>query len=104
MPISAARRTTFTLAILTLASAPDARALAQQPRDSTQRRDSAVTLPSVGIRASIAPTAGSAVGSAVPARLAIVTGRQLGAREARGLADVLGAGAGGSLYDGRGPP
>jgi outer membrane receptor protein involved in Fe transport len=106
MPISPARRRIIlTLVVTALASStPDARADAQQVRDSTQHRDSAVTLAPVDVRASIAPTAGVAIGSAVPARISILTGTQIDAWETRTIADVLGAQAGVSLYDDLGTP
>ena len=102
-------------AIALATSAPAASARAQQGRDSTGRdstqcrdstrcRDSAVTLTPVDVRASIAPTAAAAIGSAVPARISILTGAQIDAWETHTIADVLGAQAGVSLYDDLGTP
>jgi len=61
-------------------------------------------LPPIEVRASIIPTAGPTVGSSVPARIAIVTGREIDAWEPRLLADALGSQAGVSLYDDLGSP
>jgi hypothetical protein len=56
------------------------------------------------VHASIAPSAEPAIGSGVPARITVVTGRQIDAWEPRLLADALGTRAGVSLYDDLGTP
>src|SRR4029450_585783 len=53
---------------------------------------------------SIAPTAGPAIGSGIPARISTVTGQAIEAWEPRLLADALGSQAGISLYDDLGSP
>jgi iron complex outermembrane recepter protein len=61
-----------------------------------------VQLPTV--RVTIAPTAGPVIGSAVPARVSIVTGREIEAWEPRTLADALSSQMGVSFYDDLGSP
>ncbi|MDF1501580.1 TonB-dependent receptor [Roseisolibacter sp. H3M3-2] len=79
------------------------RSAAQAPAD-TARADSARVLRPVEVRASIAPTAGAAVGSGVPARVTVLDGAALRAWEPRLLPDALGALPGVSLYDDLGSP
>lgn len=76
-------------------------------RDSSaaRRRDStAVRLAPVAVRASIAPTAGTAVGSGVPARITSVSRDDFGSLSPATLADALAAQPGVSLYDDLGSP
>ena len=73
-------------------------ALAAQVPDST-RSDSAVTLETIEVTGSIAPTAGPTIGSGIPARISTVTGQQIDAWEPRLLADALASQPGISLYD-----
>lgn len=90
---SAAAFCTLTLAL----AAPHASA---QTRDTLARRDSApVVLAPLTVRASIAPTAGPAVGSTVPARITVVAGRELDAQRAPSLTDVLRGQPGIALHD-----
>ncbi len=72
--------------------------MAQVP-DSTHRDSAAVTLEEIEVVGSIAPTAGPAVGSGIPARISTVTGEQIDAWEPRLLADALATQPGISLYD-----
>lgn len=73
-------------------------ALAAQVPDST-RPDSAVRLETIEVTGSIAPTAGPAIGSGIPARISTVTGRQIDAWEPKLLADALASQPGISLYN-----
>lgn len=78
---------------------------AAAPRDTAQRRDSVpAVLAPVTVRASIIPSAGPTVGSGVPARVSVLTGRQIDAWEPRLLPDALAAQPGVSLYDDLGTP
>lgn len=89
-------------------------ASAAQIPDTTQRRDTSVKqrhdsaaarqLAPVQVRASIAPTAAPTVSSGVPARISIITHREIDAWEPRLLPDALGAQAGVSVYDDLGSP
>ncbi|HET7584397.1 MAG TPA: TonB-dependent receptor [Gemmatimonadaceae bacterium] len=92
-------------------------ARAQQPvpsRDSARRdtmrraparSDTTVTrLPTVEVRASIAPSAGASVGSGIPARISTLTTREIDAWAPRTLADALGSQPGVSTYDDLGTP
>jgi outer membrane receptor protein involved in Fe transport len=86
-----------------------ARADSAAAADSTRRRSDAgsrraARLAPVEVHASIAPSAEPAIGSGVPARITVVTGRQIDAWEPRLLADALGTRAGVSLYDDLGTP
>ena len=96
---------------LALASGALSDASAQVPdtaqrRDTTskQRRDSAVALSRIEVRASIIPIAGPTIGSGVPARLTVISGPQIEAWEPRLLADALATQAGVSIYDDLGSP
>ena len=71
---------------------------AQVP-DSTRRDTAAVTLKEIEVVGSIAPTAGPAIGSGIPARISTVTGEAIEAWEPRLLADALATQPGISLYD-----
>ena len=112
---SARWRTLRPLALAAVVAAPavaPAVAGAQQsPRDSTVRRDStarrdsaATLLPAVQVRASIAPTAGTSIGSGTPARISTISGRAIEAWEPRLLPDVLSTQPGVSFYDDLGTP
>jgi outer membrane receptor protein involved in Fe transport len=74
-----------------------------RPRSEADGRRAARLAP-VEVRASIAPSAEPAIGSGVPARITVVSGRQVDAWEPRLLADALGTRAGVSLYDDLGTP
>src|SRR6185437_6469164 len=81
-------------------------AAAQRP-DSTrrrQRRDSAVVLAPLEVRASIVPAAGPSVGSGVPARITIIGHDQLAAWQPRVVTAALANQPGVSLYDDLGAP
>jgi outer membrane receptor protein involved in Fe transport len=67
--------------------------------DSTRRDSAAVTLKEIEVVGSIAPTAGPAIGSGIPARISTVTGEAIEAWEPRLLADALATQPGISLYD-----
>lgn len=74
----------------------------QQPtRPDSARADTTrpIMLRPTVVRASIAPIAGIAIGSNVPARIAIVSGREIDAWEPRLLVDALSTQAGVSVYD-----
>ncbi|MGH7652803.1 MAG: TonB-dependent receptor domain-containing protein [Gemmatimonadaceae bacterium] len=74
--------------------------LTAQVTDTTAARDTAaVALPAVTISASIAPSAGREVGSGVPARISIVSRRELTAWQPRVLTDALRSVPGITLYD-----
>jgi len=77
---------------------------AQQP--DTTKTDTArvTTLKTIEVTSSIAPTAGPAIGSGIPARISTVTGAAIEAWEPRLLADALGSQTGISLYDDLGSP
>jgi iron complex outermembrane recepter protein len=77
---------------------------AQQP--DTAKTDTArvTTLKTIEVTSSIAPTAGPAIGSGIPARISTVTGAAIEAWEPRLLADALGSQTGISLYDDLGSP
>ena len=72
--------------------------LAQVP-DTTRRDTTAVKLKEIEVVGSIAPTAGPAIGSGIPARISTVTGEAIDAWEPRLLADALATQPGISLYD-----
>ncbi len=74
-------------------------ALRAQVPDSTRRDSAAVTLKEIEVVGSIAPTAGPAIGSGIPARISTVTGEAIEAWEPRLLADALATQPGISLYD-----
>jgi iron complex outermembrane receptor protein len=74
-------------------------ALRAQAPDSTRRDSAAVTLKEIEVVGSIAPTAGPAIGSGIPARISTVTGEAIEAWEPRLLADALATQPGISLYD-----
>lgn len=75
------------------------------PRDSAERVDSAIVkLAPVEVRASIAPVAGSGIGSGVPARISIVTTQQIDAWTPRLLPELLASQPGVSVYDDLGTP
>jgi iron complex outermembrane recepter protein len=74
-------------------------ALRAQAADSTRRDSAAVTLKEIEVVGSIAPTAGPAIGSGIPARISTVTGEAIEAWEPRLLADALATQPGISLYD-----
>jgi iron complex outermembrane recepter protein len=74
-------------------------ALHAQVPDSTRRDTTAVTLKEIEVVGSIAPTAGPAIGSGIPARISTVTGEAIEAWEPRLLADALATQPGISLYD-----
>ena len=74
-------------------------ALRAQVADSTRRDSTAVTLKEIEVVGSIAPTAGPAIGSGIPARISTVTGEAIEAWEPRLLADALATQPGISLYD-----
>ena len=98
------------VSLLALAWANAASAAAAQHPDTTRRdtlrvdRLRVATLAPIEVHASIIPAAGPAVGSGVPARISIVTGREIDAWEPRLLGDALGSQAGVSLYDDLGSP
>jgi len=93
------------LAALAAAAAPAVAAAQQPPNDTTARRDSGATvLPAVQVRASIAPTAGTTIGSGTPARISTISGRAIEAWEPRLLPDVLSTRPGVSFYDDLGTP
>jgi outer membrane receptor protein involved in Fe transport len=75
------------------------RGLRAQVPDSTHRDSAAVTLKEIEVVGSIAPTAGPAIGSGIPARISTVTGEAIEAWEPRLLADALATQPGISLYD-----
>ena len=77
---------------------------AQQP--DTAKTDTArvTTLKTIEVTNSIAPTAGPAIGSGIPARISTVSGAAIEAWEPRLLADALGSQTGISLYDDLGSP
>ncbi|HEX3273828.1 MAG TPA: TonB-dependent receptor [Gemmatimonadales bacterium] len=77
------------------AQVPDSTAADSLRRDTT----TVTTLQEIEVVGSIAPTAGPAVGSGIPARISTVTGRQIDAWEPRLLADALATQPGISLYD-----
>ena len=67
--------------------------------DTTRHATTAVKLQEIEVVGSIAPTAGPAIGSGIPARISTVTGEQIDAWEPRLLADALATQPGISLYD-----
>lgn len=93
-------------AALALALCAGRAASAQTTPDSaTARRDSAgVVLAPIEVRGSIIPSAGPTIGSGVPARVSILSGRQIEQWEPRLLADALATQPGVSLYDDLGTP
>lgn len=70
---------------------------ALQQADSA-RKDT-VVLPPIEVVSSILPTAGPRIRSGIPARIAILSGREIDSWEPRTLADALGSRAGVSTYD-----
>lgn len=76
---------------------------AQQP-DSTRRDTTVVELPPIEVVGSIRPFAGPGVGSSIPARVTILTGKEVDAYEPRILSDVMQQQAGFSIYDDLGSP
>jgi iron complex outermembrane receptor protein len=89
---------------LLVAQVPDSAAadstLRGRAAADTVRRDTVVTqLQEIEVVGSIAPTAGPAIGSGIPARISTVTGEQIDAWEPRLLADALATQPGISLYD-----
>lgn len=96
--------TRFLFALVLTGAAPLA---AQQQPDTTKKRppaDSVRVLPPIEVVGSIQPTSRLSVGSGVPARVTILTGKQVDAMEPRLLSDVLGQQAGFSTYDDLGNP
>lgn len=80
-------------------------AAAAQQSDTAKTQDTvAVVLPPIEVTASIAPTAGPTIGSGIPARISIISRRQIEAWEPRTLADALATQAGISFYDDLGSP
>jgi iron complex outermembrane recepter protein len=77
---------------------------AQQPgppaagRDTT-KQDTVHTLPPIEVVGSIRPAANPSIGSGVPARITILTGREVDAYEPRLLSEVMQQQAGFSTYD-----
>ncbi|HEX2251273.1 MAG TPA: TonB-dependent receptor plug domain-containing protein, partial [Gemmatimonadales bacterium] len=61
-------------------------------------------LETLEVTSSIAPTAGPAIGSGIPARISTVTGQEIDAWEPRLLAEALATQPGISLYDDLGTP
>jgi iron complex outermembrane recepter protein len=86
-----------------LGSALGAPLVAQQP-DSARKDSAAVELTPLEVVGSIAPTAGPAIGSGIPARISTVTGAEIDAWEPRQLPDALVTQPGISLYDDLGSP
>ena len=76
---------------------------AQQP-DSTRRDTAAVVLPPIEVVGSIRPFAGPGVGSSIPARITILTGKEVDAYKPGILSDVMQQQAGFSIYDDLGSP
>lgn len=99
----------FATAALAASLAGATRASAQTP-DTTRQRDSTRTptpgavLAPVEVRASIAPTTGTDVGSGIPARITIVGPRTLRDHHPRLLTDALASAPGVSTYDDLGSP
>ena len=71
---------------------------------AAQTSDSAFVLPPIEVIGSIIPAAGPRIGSGIPARISVFTGRQIDAWEPRTLADALGSRTGVSIYDDLGSP
>jgi outer membrane receptor protein involved in Fe transport len=89
---------------LLLASLASALPLAAQQPDSTRRDTAAVVLPPIEVVGSIRPFAGPAVGSNIPARITILSGKDLDAYRPRILSDVMQQQAGFSSFDDLGSP
>ncbi|MDQ3997033.1 MAG: TonB-dependent receptor [Gemmatimonadota bacterium] len=70
-----------------------------QGRDSTSRVDTIARLAPVQVVGSVIPSMGPAVGSSVPARVSIVSARELAATGGRTISDALASRAGMSSYD-----
>jgi iron complex outermembrane receptor protein len=87
--------------LLVLAVAPPAPA---QIPDRARGDTAAVELEPIEVVGSIAPTAGASIGSGIPARISIVTGKEIDAWEPRLLTDALVTQPGISLYDDLGTP
>src|SRR3569833_982879 len=79
-------------------------ALFAQTRPTTPPDSAAIRLPAVEVRSSIAPVAGTSVGSSVPARIETLSGAEASAWHPRVLPDVLAREAGVSFYDDLGTP
>jgi outer membrane receptor protein involved in Fe transport len=77
---------------------------AQQPDSARARTDSAITLAPIEAIGTIQPAANSSVISKVPARVTILTGKQVDANEPRVLSEVLGQQPSFSMYDDLGSP
>ncbi len=77
---------------------------AQQPDSTHARRDTVVVLAPIEVVGSIQPAANPGVISGVPARVTILTGKQVDANEPRVLGDVLVQQPGFSMYDDLGSP
>lgn len=93
-------RSTAVLLLSLVAAAP----LGAQQADSTRRDTAAVTLPPIEVVGSIRPFAGPGVGSSIPARITVLSGKEVDAYEPRVLSDVLQQQAGFSVYDDLGSP
>jgi outer membrane receptor protein involved in Fe transport len=76
---------------------------AQQP-DSTWRDTAAVLLPPIEVVGSIRPFAGPRVGSSIPARITVLSGKEVDAYKPRILSDLMQQQAGFSIYDDLGSP
>lgn len=70
-----------------------------QAAPDTTKRDTVRTLPPIEVVGSIRPAASPSIGSGIPARITILTGREVDAYEPRLLSDVLQQQAGISAYD-----
>jgi outer membrane receptor protein involved in Fe transport len=77
--------------------------LAQVP-DTTKKDTAAVELAPIEVVGSIRPFAGTQVGSGIPARVTILTGKQVDAYEPKILSDVMQQQSGFSIYDDLGSP
>ena len=75
----------------------------QHPLPDSARKDT-VVLPPIEVVSSILPAAWPRIRSAIPARIATVSGLDIDAWEPRTLADALGSRAGVSVYDDLGSP
>jgi outer membrane cobalamin receptor len=75
-----------------------------QTRDSTSRADSIARLAAVQVVGSVISSAGPAVGSGVPARVSVLSAREIATVGARTVAGALEGRAGISIYDDLGSP
>ena len=102
-PLVALSLVALSLGALALgALAPAASPLrAQQPSPPA---DSARRLPTIEVIGSILPAAGPQIGSGIPARISVVTGREIDRWEPRLLANALARQPGVSTYDDLGSP